>query len=54
MTTYNLLADTAISTPVVLDLEENNIDGEYLSEPLDKHTMEQLRWWLLCHDMHIV
>ena len=52
MTTCNLLADTTIST-VVLDLEESNIEGAYLSEPLDKHTMEQLRWWLLRHDMHI-
>ena len=34
----------------MLDLEESDIEGAYLSEPLDKHTIEQLRWWLLYHD----
>ena len=32
-----------------LELDETDIEGAYLSTPLDAHTVEQLKWWLLCH-----
>lgn len=32
-----------------LELEEKDIEGALLTDPLDAHTVEQLTWWLLCH-----
>ena len=39
------------SHPVPVTLEECDIEGASLDEPLQSHTMEQLRWWLLCHGL---
>ena len=41
--------EVAVAAQPLLTLDEGDIDGAYLPEPLDKHTVEQLRWWLLCH-----
>ena len=30
-------------------LEENDIEGATLNEPLEAHTIPKLRWWLICH-----
>ena len=38
--------DSATIPPV---LTEQDIPGAALNEPLDQHTMPELRWWLLCH-----
>ena len=32
----------------VIQLTECDIPGAFLSEPIDRHTMPELRWWLLC------
>ena len=34
---------------LLLELDETDIEGAYLPQPLDVHTVEQLKWWLLCH-----
>ena len=39
----NLLAAVTISTSAALDLEESDIEGIYNLEPLDKHTLKQLK-----------
>ncbi len=36
------------STQALL-LTEDDIPGASLIDPLDKHTNQALRWWLLCH-----
>ena len=40
-----------LNTPTAVDitLTENDIEGAMLQEPLESCTVEQLRWWLLCH-----
>ena len=30
-------------------LEESDIEGAILDEPLETKTVNQLRWWLTCH-----
>ena len=42
--------DNATIPPV---LTEQNIPGAALNEPLDQHTMPELRWWLLCHGIQV-
>ena len=37
------------TSAVVLTLEEEDVDGAAVEEPLDTRTIPQLRWWLLCH-----
>ena len=37
------------TSAVVLTLEEEDVDGAAVEEPLDTRTITQLRWWLLCH-----
>ena len=32
-----------------LTLEESDIEGACLEEPLETHTIPKLRWWLVCH-----
>ena len=34
-------------------LTEQDIPGAALNEPLDQHTMPELRWWLLCHGIQV-
>ena len=36
---------------VVVELTEVDNPGASLEEPLDRHTMPALRWWLQCHGM---
>ena len=42
--------DSAIIPPV---LTEQDILGAALNEPLDQHTMLELRWWLVCHGIQV-
>ncbi len=34
---------------VVVELSEVDIPGASLEEPLDRHNVSALRWWLQCH-----
>ena len=43
------MAGCSSSTDCTLELQDSDIEGAYLGEPLDSHTVEQLKWWLLCH-----
>ena len=36
-----------------MTLEEKDIEGASLEEPLDSKTVPQLRWWLLCHGVQV-
>ena len=49
------MADTsdAGSTPVVVELTEDDIPGAALTEPLESHTVYALKWWLLCHGIKV-
>lgn len=40
---------SSIPAATTLELEESDIQGAYLPDPLDAHTVEQLKWWLSCH-----
>ena len=42
--------DSATIPPV---LTEQDIPGSALNEPLDQHTMPELRWWLFCHGIQV-
>jgi hypothetical protein len=33
---------------IEVKLTENDIPGASLSEPLETHTIPELKWWLLC------
>ena len=35
-----------------MTLTEDDIPSASLSEPLDKHTVSALRWWLLCRGIN--
>ena len=37
------------SSAVTVCLEESDIEGAVLDEPLETKTILQLRWWLTCH-----
>ena len=43
------VATTSSCSSVTITLEESDIEGAQLEEPLESKTMHQLRWWLLCH-----
>ena len=32
-----------------IELTETDIPGAHLEEPLEKHSVKALKWWLLCH-----
>jgi len=34
-------------------LTEKDIPGAMLAEPFDKHTIPELRWWLLCRGVTV-
>ena len=34
--------------PLVVELSEEDIPGACLSEPLESHNVQALKWWLLC------
>lgn len=38
----------ATSLATAVELTEADIPGACLEEPMDRHTMPQLKWWLLC------
>ena len=38
---------------VVIQLSEHDIPGAFLSEPIDRHTMPELWWWLLCRGVKV-
>lgn len=42
-------ASVATTSSISVSLEESDVDGAQLEEPLEVKTMHQLRWWLLCH-----
>ena len=42
------MAESLPVSPIVIHLTESDISGAALSEPMAKHTMPELRWWLLC------
>ena len=44
-----MAASLPASSAVVLTLEEDDVEGASLEEPLDAKTIPQLQWWLLCH-----
>ena len=46
-------APSTSSTAINVTLEEKDIEGASLEEPLDSKTVPQLRWWLLCHGVHV-
>ena len=37
------------TSAVVVTLEEKDVEGAALEEPLDIKTLPQLLWWLLCY-----
>jgi len=39
---------TSSTAEVEVALTENDIPGASLQPPFEKHTMSELRWWLLC------
>ena len=41
--------NTGSSSSVMVSLEEGDIEGASLEEPLETKRIPQLRWWLLCH-----
>ena len=41
------------TSAMVLTLEEEDVEGATLEEPLDGKTVPQLRWWLLCHGIEV-
>ncbi len=36
-----------------VQLTEADIPGAFLTDPIDRHTMPQLRWWLLCRGVKV-
>ena len=50
---YSTMAtsDTATGTTVLVsvELDEEFVPGAKLDEPLEAHTVEDLRMWLICH-----
>ena len=36
-----------------ITLTEKDIPGAMLTEPFDKHTIPELRWWLLCRGVFV-
>ena len=40
---------TDADQPKDVVLTEADIPGAFLEEPLEKHTVNALKWWLLCH-----
>ncbi len=41
-------ASTSTMADVTVTLTEDDIPGASLNEPLEKHTISELWWWLLC------
>ncbi len=41
--------DPASAREDKIELTEADVDGAYLEEPLEKHTVNALKRWLLCH-----
>ena len=41
------------SQAAAVELTESDIPGALLSEPIESHTIPQLRWWLLCRGLKV-
>jgi hypothetical protein len=41
------------SASASITLTEEDIPGALLLEPYEGHTLEELRWWLLCHGVTV-
>lgn len=39
----------ATCSSITVTLEESDIEGAVLEEPLQTKTVPQLQWWLMCH-----
>ncbi len=39
----------SVDNSVIVELTESDIPGAALSEPLEVHTVQALKWCLLCH-----
>ena len=44
---------TSSTAEVEVALTENDIPGASLQPPFEKHTMSELRWWLLCRGVTV-
>ena len=46
---------SSVGTPKAIDVEltESDIPGASLNEPLDRHTIPELKWWLLCRGVTV-
>ena len=46
---------SSVGTPTAIDVEttESDIPGASLNEPLDRHTIPELKWWLLCRGVTV-
>ena len=44
-----VLHSVPTTSAVVVTLEEDDVQGAVLEDPLDSKTIPQLWWWLLCH-----
>ena len=47
--------NSSVGTPTAIDVEltESDIPGASLNEPLDRHTIPELKWWLLCRGVTV-
>ena len=48
------LSTSEPSEPAFMKLTEADILGAVLDEPLNKHNVAILRWWLLCHRIKLL
>ena len=46
---------SSVGTPTAIDVEltESDIPGASLNEQLDRHTIPELKWWLLCRGVTV-
>ena len=45
--------EPANTEPLVVELSEDDIPGARLSDPLESHNVQELRWWLLCRGIKV-
>ena len=44
---------TSGNEPETICLTEDDIPGAKLTGPMDRNTMAELKWWLLCHGVKV-
>ena len=49
MATSDTATSTGTTVLVSVELDEEFVPGAKLDEPLEAHTVEALRMWLICH-----